>query len=255
MCRRCGAPLHHDDGQDARLTLPAGLARRRATAVATKPPGTPKASKAPTALPAAFGSARPDNLLHGALPRPDNLLPRATRSRPVPPTAPPSRSTRAGTRLGTIVGKHWRRILVVAVVAAALVTSLTAVWPVVFRADPAPGASSTAQYARATGILHTVVGGGRVLFATHRSFAHISPAQLSARSYKVPVVPATTRARVGEVSMRVTAAAVLTLATPADAQRCVFARDEPAAAGTRFVTVPTADCRAAAAPAKGWSTR
>jgi hypothetical protein len=68
------------------------------------------------------------------------------------------------------------------------------------------------------------------------------------------VVSSTTRSRVGQVSMRVTSAAVLTLATPADPQRCVFARDEPRTSTTRFATVRTADCRAAAAPAKGWST-
>jgi len=254
MCRRCGAPLHHDEGETARLRVPAELARRRAGAVATRAPST--STPAPTAIgAAAFGSSRRDNLLPGALPRPDHLLPRATRTRPVRPPARPSGAARAGTRLGTVAGKHWRRILVLVVVAVALVASLFAVWPVVFHTDTTPAAASTAQYARATGLLRTVVGGGRTLFATHQSFGHMSAAQLSARSYKVPVVSAATPARVGQVSMRVTSAAVLTLATPADAQRCVFARDEPRAAGTRFVTVRTTDCRAAAAPTKGWSAR
>jgi hypothetical protein len=270
MCRRCGAPLHRD-GEDAPLTLPAGLARRRRSlsAVATKSPKTlTPGSKAAIAA-ASFGSSTPDNLLPGAMPRPDNLLPRATRSTRSTPSTPSTRSTpprpepmskerlsvRTGTRVGTIVGNHWRRILVLAVVAAALATSLIAGWPVAFGGSTTPASSSATQYARATGLLRTVVGGGRTLFASQHSFAGVSPAQLSAHSYKVPVVAATKNARVGQVSMQVTNAAVLTLATPADAQRCVFARDEPRASGTRFAIVRTADCRAAAAPAKGWSTR
>jgi len=144
---------------------------------------------------------------------------------------------------------------VLAVVAAALVTSLVALWPVVFGAAPTRSASSATAYARATSLMRTVVGDGRTLFATHHSFAGVSPAQLSARSYPIPILSSTTRARVGEVSMRVTSASVLTLASPADAQRCVFARDAPLASGTRFATVGTSDCRAAAAPAQGWSTQ
>jgi hypothetical protein len=254
MCRRCGAPLHHDDSEDARLMLPAGLARRRAGAgLANQRPGASPVAPGAIAAPA-FGSSRPDNLLPGAMPRPDNLLSRASRPRPIPPPAPPSRSAKARTRVGAIAGKHWRRILVLVVVAIALVVSLVEVWPVVFRSDATPAASSAAQYARATALLRTVAGGGRTLFAPNRSFAGVSPAQLSARSYKVAIVASTTRARVGQVSMRVTSATVMTLATPADAQRCVFARDEPLASGTRFVTVRTADCRAAQAPAAGWNT-
>ncbi len=51
------------------------------------------------------------------------------------------------------------------------------------------------------------------------------PRTLSNFSYAVPVVAATTNARPGAVSMRVNNASEITLATPADADRCVFARD------------------------------
>ena len=97
-------------------------------------------------------------------------------------------------------------------------------------------------------MLRTVVGGARTLFAPRRSFTEVSPSSLRTRSRDTPIVASATKARAGEVSMRVTSAAVLTLATPADAQRCVFARDEPERAGTQFVTIRTAECRAASAP-------
>jgi hypothetical protein len=268
MCRRCGAPLKRD-GEDPRLTLPAGLARRRsAAALATRAPGAPGSTSKAAAAAAALASrtSTPDTLLPGAIPRPDNLLPRATRSRSAAPvsaspsartvgSARPGLSVRAGNRAGTIVGKHWRRILVLAIVGVALVMSLVAAWPVVFDGGPAPAASNVSAPARATSLLRTVVGGGRTLFASGHSFARVSPSALSARSFKVPIVASTQVARAGQVSMRITSASTLTLATPADGQRCVFARDEPAKAGTRFVTVRTADCRAAAAPATGWSSR
>jgi hypothetical protein len=272
MCRRCGAPLHRE-GEDARLTLPAGLNRRRTiAAVATRPPGAParpstetsnpttSATAAAAAAVVAFPSPTPDTLLPGAMPRPDNLLPRATRSRPAPVAAahPPAGARArfsAVARAGAVAREHWRRVVVLVIVAVALVMSLVAVRPVVFGADAAPTASSAAQQARATSLLRTVVGGGRTLFAPKHSFARVSASALSAHSYKVPVVSSDRIARAGQVSMRVTSAAVLTLATPADARRCVFARDEPRASKTQFAIVPTAECRAAAAPAKGWSPR
>jgi hypothetical protein len=71
----------------------------------------------------------------------------------------------------------------------------------------------------------------------------------------VPVVAAATDARLGTVSMRVNNANEITLATPADSDRCVFARDEPATAATRFATVDTHTCKASAAPAAGWTSR
>jgi hypothetical protein len=130
------------------------------------------------------------------------------------------------------------------------------VWPVVFSSAPgkSSGATNVAQETRAKSLLRTVVGGGRTLFASRHSFAHVSPALLSARSYKVRVVGPNRAAPSGAVSMRATPG-VLTVATPADAKRCVFARDEPAKSSTLFVTVSTANCRASAAPARGWSTR
>jgi hypothetical protein len=186
-----------------------------------------------------------------------------------PPSAPPptasSRAdhlvpgpTRPGlaTRLGALAGRNWRRILVLAVVAIALTLSIVAVWPVLFRSDSSPTVSkSSAQEAVATFLLRTVVGGGRGLFAPHHSFANMSPSALSARSYHVPVVASTKVAPAGAVSMRIDSPSRITLASPADSERCVFARDEPTAAGTRFVTVRTSDCRAGAAPAQGWISR
>ena len=256
MCRRCGAPLKHE-GEDAPLTLPAGLARRRAAAVATRAPAATSMSKAATAAAAlAHQSSTPDTLLPGALPRPDHLLPRATRPRapaPASPSTRAARSDRAGSRAGAIVGKHWRRILVLAIVVVALVMSLVAAWPVVFDSSAAPPASSAET--RSITLLRTVIGGGRTLYAPAQSFARLSPSTLSAHSYKVPIVASTQVAHVGQVSMQVTSPSVLTLATPADAPRCVFARDEPGGTGTRYVTVRTTDCRAGAAPASGWGTR
>ena len=148
-------------------------------------------------------------------------------------------------------------MLGVVVVAVALTMSVVAVWPVFFSSDStSPTKSvSAAQEAVATDLLRTVVGGGRTLWSPHHSFAKLTPATLSAYSYRVPVVASTKSARSGAVSLRVNSAKMITLASPADAERCVFARDEPAAAGTRFVTVRTRVCRANAAPATGWATR
>ena len=114
------------------------------------------------------------------------------------------------------------------------------------------GARLSMQVAVLSVAVATVVGGARTLFATRHSFAEVSPSELRARSHNVPIVAWTTNARPGVVSMRGTTT-LLTLATPANAKRCVFARDEPGKAGVQFVTLATADCRAAAAPDAGWS--
>ncbi len=143
------------------------------------------------------------------------------------------------------------------VVAIALSMSVVAVWPVLFRSNSTKSSSSVpaAREAVATDLLRTVVGGGRSLWSAHHSFAGIAPATLSKISYAVPVVTAKTDARLGVVSMHVTSANEMTLATPADSDQCVFARDEPTTAGTRFATVRTPRCRASAAPATGWTSR
>ena len=290
MCRRCGAPVHSDP-ETTRVAVPSSLQRRGsvgtgsvggATGVATSgrpgaaagDPLSQAASQAAAGAAAAvFRGLSSDTLLPGAFPRPDNLLPRATRPNPTPapparrsasqdtlaPSAPRARRGRRVTRSG-IVGiarNHWRRILVVVVVGVALTMSVVAVWPVAFSNNsPAStvGATSAAREARATSLLRTVVGGGRTLFAPRHSFAKTSPASLSARSRKVPVVGPGTSARLGQVSMRATTGALI-LASPADAQRCVFARDEPSKSSTMFVTVSTATCRASSAPARGWPKR
>jgi hypothetical protein len=197
----------------------------------------------------------PDTLLPGAMPRPDNLLPRATRSAPVQRPLPAQVRTGMRPRVAAFAKAQRRHVLAIVIVGVALTMSLIAAWPVVFSGDTPSAATNAADQARATGLLRTVVGGGRTLFAPRHSFAQVSPSALRARSHNVPVVAAAARARAGEVSMRVTSPGVLTLATPADTKRCVFARDEPAKSGTQFVTIRTADCRAASAPTQGWSPR
>ena len=246
MCRRCGAPLHHEL-EETRVTIPATLARRRlaSRAAAGSAARAGATHSDPAEAPGTLRSSAPDTLLPGALPRLDSLLPR------------PQRSSGARAHVETRAPKDRRYRLVIAVAGVALTVGLLALWPVVFKSDTRPAASSTAQQeqARATNLLRTVVGGARTLFAPRRSFTEVSPAALRARSRDTPIVASATKARAGEVSIRVTSAAVLTLATPADAQRCVFARDEPEKARTQFVTVRTAECRAASAPATGWSSR
>jgi hypothetical protein len=248
MCRRCGAPLHHEL-ELKRVTIPANLARRRSASRSAARSAAPAGAthSDPAEAPGALRSSAPDTLLPGALPRLDSLLPRPPRSSGAP----------ALTTVAALARKERRYLLVIAVTGVALMIGLLALWPVVFKSDTHPAASSTAQeeQARATSLLRTVVGGARTLFAPRRSFTEVSPAALRARSRDTPIVASATKARVGEVSIRVTSAAVLTLATPADAQRCVFARDEPEKTGTQFVTVRTAECRAASAPATGWSSR
>jgi hypothetical protein len=154
-------------------------------------------------------------------------------------------------RAGALTRKHPRPVLVGVAVGVALASSLVAVWPTVFGSGTTPAAASAAQQARATDLLRTGVGGGAILFAQHHSFTSVSPSALSARSHHVSVVASATNARVGQVSMRATSG-VLTLASPADARTCVFARDEPQKSETLFVTVRTSDCRAVSAPARGW---
>jgi len=145
--------------------------------------------------------------------------------------------------------------VVLAIVGVALTMSLVAVRPVVFSRGVSSPASSAHRDARATALLRTVVAGGRALYAPKQSFAKVSPSALSAHAYHVRIVGASAAARSGQVSMRIAGAKVMVLATPADADHCVFARDEPGRWGTRFVTVRTGVCSAAAAPAQGWIKR
>jgi len=281
MCRRCGAPLN-TARETARVAVPATLQRKQnGIGTGLAPPPAQSRQSHLAAVAAAARNGPPDTLLPGALPRPDNLIPRATRSKsasaaaPAAPTAstptklvrPPKakrvrrgRRKRAplGQRILTTARKNWRRLLVLAIVAVALTMSLVAAWPVVFSTDTHAKAapSSAAQELVATGVLRTVVGGARSLYAPHNSFASVTPPILSAYSYRVPVVGPTKSAHIGTVSMKVNGPKVLTLATPAQGGRCVYARDEPTKARTLFVTVHAAKtCRAAAAPKRGWKTR
>jgi hypothetical protein len=242
--------------------------RRAATAgtwggVATTTPVPPRGAPRSAAIAAAARlSSAPDTLMPGAMPRPDHLLPRATRAGRVAQSA----TARAAGRVGAgtarrrvtvravlrFARKHWHRLVALAIIGVALTMSVLAVRPVLFAGSlpsTAPLAGTTAD-ARARALLRTGLGGGRSLLAVRHSYANITPSMLSARSYDVPVVAGSTSARVGEVSMRVTGSATLTLATAVDAGRCAFARDS--ASGTRFAIVATASCRAIAAPARGW---
>ncbi len=263
MCRRCGTPVRGET-EVTRVTVPVTLPRRRsATAIATPQPPAPAPTAAASAIAAtaAFGSAPRDTLLPGALSRPDNLLPRTARSKPAlrPAHSRPARRPHAGARTPTtaiaLARKHGRHVLVLVIVGAALTTSGIAMWPVAFPASPPSATSDAAAHARAISLLRTVVGGGRALFAAHHSFARVSPSALGARAHGTPIVASTTAAHAGEVSMRLTSATVLTLATPADADHCVFAIDEAEKSVTRFVTVRTTACRASAAPAPAGVSR
>ncbi len=250
LCRRCGAPLHPEP-EDTRIPVPASLHRQPSGAA-----GTPSPSPAPPPAPTSSALAA---LAAAARNGPPRAAPSTASTRVTPPAPVVARrGVPFGARLGMLVRRHWRRILVLVIVAVALAMSIAAVWPVVFHSDSpsaSPAQKSAAQEAVATDLLRTVVGGSRVLFAAGHSFAHVTAANVSASSYHVPVVAATKVATAGTVSMRVNSATDITFASPADANRCVFARDEPARSRTRFVTVRTSDCRAGAAPAQGWITR
>ncbi len=255
----------HIEPEDNRVTIPSTMHRRPPpTGVATSPRPAAQARVPSSQLAAVAAAARqrpPDTLLPGAFPRPDNLLPH-------PPTAPrpgaaskpaatrrPPRRVLGPAQIVAGLRKHWRRAFVLAIVAVALTMSLVAVRPVVFKSAGRSPSTTAAQEAVATDLLRTTVGGGRALWAPKHSFAKVTPATLSAFSYRIPVVAATKPAGMGQVSMRVVRADELIVATPADGHRCVFARDEPAASTTRFVTTQTAVCRANAAPAQGWTAR
>ncbi len=258
LCRRCGAPVHGPN-EATRVTVPPTMHRPKPARGNVPSPGIPQKPGATSPLAAIANAARngPPAARPPApakLPRTDSLLPNADTHR-----TPARARTGVGLadRARTIATRHWRRILVLAVVAVALSMSVITVWPVLFSSASGRSATSVnaAQEAVATDLLRTVVGGGRTLWSPHHSFAGMTPATLSAYSYRVPVVASTKTARTGAVSLRVDGAGRITLATPADSERCVFARDEPAAAGTRFVTVRTGVCRASAAPATGWASR
>jgi len=216
LCRRCGAPVHSEP-EDARVTIPPSMHRPKATVppaprTGSKPLPTTPAMTPLAAIKAAARNGPPREPHPTAPPRADHLVPGRG-----------SRRTELATRLGTLAGRNWRRILVLVVVAIALTSSIVAVWPVLFRSNSSPKISkSSAQEAVATDLLRTVVGGGRGLFATRHSFANMLPSTLSARSFHIPVVASTKVAPTGAVSMRIDGPSRMTLATPADFERCVF---------------------------------
>jgi hypothetical protein len=161
----------------------------------------------------------------------------------------------------TFARSYWRHIVVLVVTGVALTMSVIAVKPVLFTADAQTTGPTGAQIAavaqtRAKKLLNTVLKDERALYAVHHTFAGVTVASLQKRTGATKVVGAKTGAHSGQVSLKVDSARRLTLATPADAHRCVFVRDEPGAkTATHYAVTAATVCRAATAPAKGWSTR
>ena len=175
MCRRCGAPLHSEP-EDNAGGHPADDAPPPSRAPASPTPAKPASTSASlAAVAAAARNGPPDTLLPGALPRPDNLLPRPTRAAPAAPRAQARRSTedrRPGSRI--VRGRHWRRVL------GARRRRRRA------HDEPRRGVAGRVQHRRRTPapstrrtetvaveLLKTVVGGGRALYAQHNSFATV----------------------------------------------------------------------------------
>jgi len=250
---------------------------------ATRAAGRLAAASPDTLLPGAF--SRPDNLLPRATrasastttPAPPTATPAAPPPAPpipapvqsiaapvtAPVTAPVARPARAAPPVGARAARErairdrWRHGIVLVVVAVALLASIVAVWPVAFdNGGTTPlGAAPALNEARATDLLRTVAGGAHTVYAAQGSYSSLTASSLSAGAYNVPVVGPSEIAKSGSVSFRVDDAAVLTLASPADARHCVFARDDAAHARTLFATVATQDCRASSAPADGWTAQ
>jgi hypothetical protein len=281
-CRRCGAPLHVPI-VEAKVPGRTALLGKRAsgagggvqTPVAPAARTTPDPQTSPAARAAAYlKHASNGELLPGAFSRPDNLLPRATRATVAPKerVAPERPVTPATVRVGAytvpIVGaraardrsprRQWRRGVATGAAAIAVTMGAIAVWPIAFggRTSPPAAAAATAlNESRTRDLLRTVVTAARGAYTAQHSYTGLSSESLGARAHDVPVVRAFAAASEGTVSLRVNTAGVLTLASPAGSQRCVFARDDAARDTTMFVAVTTSDCRASAAPATGWSAR
>jgi hypothetical protein len=280
-CRRCGAPLHVPiieakvPGRTALLGKRTPGARSTVESSAAPPaPAAPETHPSPAARAAAHLKHTPaDAMLPGAFSRRDNLLPRATRAsggppvRAVPESPAPTATVRVAGYTVPIVGAHAphqrsghdhsrRRLMTgaAAAVAAIIVIAACAITFGGHGSSPLAGAAGLNQ-SRATDLLRSVVGSARGAYASDHAYTSLTPSSLSARTHGVPVVGPSTVAHGGTVSMHVNATAVVTFASPADARRCVFARDNAARNSTVFITVSTSDCRAAAAPDAGWRAR
>ena len=275
MCRRCGAPLHErprdqpggDPVDDAPPPGGGRRCRQRTTGANVASPPRPRELDPWPRSPRPPATARPTRCCPARSPAPTTCCPdpfAATATAAAGPRRPRpadargrhgERSPRAPA-LTRYARQHWRRILVLTVVAVALTMSVIAVWPVLFSTDangPSFAAANAAQETR------------RDRPAPHRRRrrAHAVRARpdrspsLTPSDAQLVLVPRS-RSSVRDdgrdrrqVSMRVNSPKALTLATPADANRCVFARDEPAKGETQFVTVRTTDCRADRAPDQG----
>ena len=281
-CRRCGAPLHVPiieakvPGRTALLgkrTL--GAASTVAAPAAPPAPAVPDPHPSPAARAAAsyLKHAPADAMLPGAFSRRDSLLPRATRAtggstgRAVPEVPASPATVRVGAYNVPIVGaratqqrsvrSHWRKGLVTGAVAAALTIGVVAACSSAFGGGGTSGLPGAAgmNESRATALLRSVVGSARGAYAANGTYTSLNPSSLDARTRNIPIVGQSTLARVGTVSIHVNATSVVTFASPADAHRCVFARDNAARNSTVFITVSTSDCRASAAPDAGWRAR
>jgi len=277
-CRRCGAALRVpmlEAKVPGRTALKGQRARGTAVATPSAPPAAPPDSYvSPAARAAAYiWDAPPGTLLPGAFSRPDNLLPRATRAtRAIAPPAPaprrePAVQAPSSARTRPVVrGRSARkgvprvsrsRAIITGAIAVVVTAGAVAAWSAAFGrgAMPPIGAAPALSEARATTLLRTVVGGARGAYIAHHGYTSLTPVSLSARAYNIPVVGSHVVATPGTVSLRVDSSTAVTLASPAGWHRCVFAHDDAAHQGTVFVAVSTANCRASAAPATGWSAR
>ena len=244
MCRRCGAPVHSPRAKRAadRPGRPCNDRTRRRIACraadAARSPARPRRS--PPLAAAARDTVPPR--ARAAARRRRRRLP--ARRQPACPPRPPSgaapcapRSTRAGPRSADRRSRTGAASLVLVVVAVALTMSVVAVWPVLFRPTrraPTRPCAATQERSRPACCAPSSAAGARCGRRTTRSPAS-RPRRSSAYSYPCPIVAADhDRARRARCRCGSNSANVLTLATPADAERCVFARDEPTEARNAF---------------------
>ncbi len=173
--------------------------------------------------------AAPDTLLPGRTP--DNFVPRRQ--------ADPARR---------------RKVVVVAIVVAALALSAWTAAKVVFTSDNGSPVTNAVRDRRAEGLLRDAADAARTVFMQEGTFAHITPAQVEDRALDIPIVAAGTVARSGRVSIRSPDDDTLILASPGAGKTCVFARDEPTASQILFAATRGKPCAATAAPRSGWTS-
>ena len=202
----------------------------------------------------------------GALPRKSALTgaaPTATLARPSPP--PPASATSSytptrdtllpGDSADTLVSATVRarprttpRTRVLAV-CFAVATVMLIVWAVIGATHG--GSSNVDPRLQAEALLRRVAVAAAPAYAPHHSFSTVTPSSL-AHAARLTVVPETTSARAGEVSMKIASPTRLVTATPATKTTCLFALDD--AGVVRFAITAGGQCRAALAPLDGWGS-